>query len=102
MQLTKSPATIALSVWLIAIGLLPLLHLTFPASDVILALLAIAAGVLLILGPGRQTRKLGVFTLAAWLIATGLLPLLKISFPAADIILTLMAIAAGVLLLLGR
>jgi len=79
-----------------------LLNLSFPASGIILALLAIAAGVLLLVGPVRQTRKLGSLMLAIWLIATGVLPLLRISFPASDVILALLAIAAGVLILLGR
>jgi len=38
-----------LGIWLIVTGLLMLLDITIPYSDVILALLAIAAGVLIIL-----------------------------------------------------
>jgi len=38
-----------LGIWLIAMGLLALLQISIPYSDVILALLAIAAGVLIIL-----------------------------------------------------
>lgn len=102
MQLTRNPGLLALSVWLILVGLLPLLNLSFPASAIILALLAIAAGVLLLVGPVRQTRQLGSLLLAIWLIATGVLPLLRISFPASAVILALLAIAAGVLILLGR
>jgi hypothetical protein len=40
--------------------------------------------------------------LAAWLIAMGALPLLHIAIPYGSTILALAAIAAGVLLLLGR
>jgi hypothetical protein len=39
-----------LSLWLILQGLLPLLNLQFTGSGTILALLAIAAGILLLLG----------------------------------------------------
>jgi len=39
-----------LSVWLILQGLLPLLHVQFTGSGTVLSLLAIAAGVLLLLG----------------------------------------------------
>jgi hypothetical protein len=47
-------------------------------------------------------RNLGITLLAIWLILTGLLPLLNISFPASGVVLALLAIAAGVLLLMGR
>jgi len=40
-----------LGIWLIATGLLMLLQISIPYSDVILALLAIAAGALIILKP---------------------------------------------------
>jgi hypothetical protein len=40
--------------------------------------------------------------LAIWLIITGLLPLLSLNIPAIGTILALLAIAAGVLILLGR
>jgi len=102
MQVTRHPGTLLLSIWLIAIGLLPLLNLRFPASDTILALLALAAGVWLLVGSVRQSRRVGPLLLAVWLIATGLLSLLPISFPASGIILALLAVAAGVLLLIGR
>ena len=102
MQVTRHPGTLLLSIWLIAIGLLPLLNLHFPASDTILALLALAAGVWLLFGPVRQSGRLGPLLLAVWLTATGLLSLLSISFPASSVILALLAIAAGVMLLVGR
>ena len=91
-----------LSIWLIVSGLLPLLKITIPASDIILALLAIAAGVLILLRPVKLTRSLGVLLLGIWLIVTGLLPLLGINIPASGIILALLAIAAGILILLER
>ncbi len=47
-------------------------------------------------------NNLGFLLLAIWLILTGLLPLLSISFPAAGTLMSLLAIAAGVLILMGR
>ena len=48
-------------------------------------------------------RKWGMTLLAAWLIVTGLLPLLRIDIPqGGTIILGLLAVAAGVLILLDR
>jgi hypothetical protein len=40
--------------------------------------------------------------LGIWLILTGLLPLLHVSFPSSDIVLSVLAIAAGALVLMGR
>jgi hypothetical protein len=47
-------------------------------------------------------RNLGMLLLAVWLILEGLLPLLSITFPAQPTILQLLAIAAGILILLER
>lgn len=104
MKFSNNPGIILLSIWLILTGLLPLLSLNFPASGTLLALLAIAAGILLLL-PLRGTRlskNLGMLLLGIWLILTGLLPLLSLTFPASGTILALLALAAGVLLLLRR
>jgi hypothetical protein len=40
--------------------------------------------------------------LAIWLILTGLMPLLNLSFSGAGTLMAILAIAAGVLLLIGR
>lgn len=50
----------------------------------------------------RRTRSLGMLLLAIWLIATGVLPLLGTDVPWKGQILSLLAIAAGVLILLER
>lgn len=110
MKISNNLGLILLGIWLILTGLLPLLNINFPASATLLALLAIAAGILLLL-PLRGTRlsksknlsaNLGILLLAIWLILTGLLPLLNLTFPASGTILALLAVAAGVLLLFRR
>lgn len=100
----RNLGNILLAVWLILVGLLPLLNISFSGSDLILPILAIAVGILLLVGRGRVrlSRNLGVLLLCVWLILYGLLPLLKINFPAAGVVLGVLAIAAGVLLLLNR
>jgi hypothetical protein len=45
---------------------------------------------------------LGMLLLALWLIASGLIPLLKVSFAHSGTILNVIAVVAGVLILLGR
>ena len=50
----------------------------------------------------KLTKNLGMLLLAIWLIVTGLLAFVSISFPFMGQIMAVLAIAAGVLILLGR
>lgn len=50
----------------------------------------------------RLTRNPGMVLLAIWLIVTGLLAFVSIAFPYMAQILAALAIAAGILILLGR
>lgn len=50
----------------------------------------------------KLTKNLGMLLLGIWLIATGLLQVVSIQIPAIGTILALLAIAAGVLILLDR
>ena len=49
-----------------------------------------------------SNRSIGVVLFCLWLIAMGLIAVLSLQFKAMDIILGLVAIAAGGLILLGR
>jgi hypothetical protein len=48
------------------------------------------------------TKNLGMLLLAVWLIVTGLLQVVKLPIPDLSLILALLAVAAGVLILLQR
>jgi len=50
----------------------------------------------------RLTRNLGMLLLGIWLIVSGLIALLGLSFSGLPVIMAILAIAAGVLILLGR
>jgi hypothetical protein len=50
----------------------------------------------------RLTKNLGMLLLAIWLILTGLTALLGFSFQGLPMIMAILALAAGVLVLLGR
>jgi hypothetical protein len=50
----------------------------------------------------KLTKNLGMLLLGIWLIVTGLLHVVSIPIPAIGTVLALLAIAAGVSLLLGR
>jgi hypothetical protein len=48
------------------------------------------------------TRRLGFLLLAIWLILTGLIAIFKFSFSGIEIVMGILALAAGILLLLDR
>ncbi len=48
------------------------------------------------------TRSVGMLLLAIWLILTGLASLVTINFTGFGVIMAILALAAGVLILLGR
>lgn len=50
----------------------------------------------------KLTRNLGMLLLAAWLILTGVIPLLNLGFSGLGTLMAVLAIAAGVLIVLGR
>jgi hypothetical protein len=50
----------------------------------------------------RLTKSLGMLLLGIWLILTGLLQIASISIAGAGILMAVLAIGAGVLILLGR
>jgi hypothetical protein len=50
----------------------------------------------------RFTKNIGMLLLAIWLILTGLIALFSLSFDGLGIIMGLLAIAAGIFILIGR
>jgi hypothetical protein len=50
----------------------------------------------------KVTKNLGMLLLGIWLIATGLIPLLSISFSGLGTLMAILAIAAGALIMVGR
>ena len=50
----------------------------------------------------KITNNIGIMLLGIWLIATGLIPLLSISFSGLGTIMAILAIAAGALIIVGR
>lgn len=49
-----------------------------------------------------RIKDLGMLLLSIWLILTGLIAILHLSFTGEDIVMAILAIAAGILLLLRR
>ena len=52
--------------------------------------------------PIRVTRNLGMALLGIWLILSGLVPLLNLSFSGLGTLMALLALVAGALILTGR
>ncbi len=50
----------------------------------------------------RFTKNIGMLLLAIWLILNGLIALFSLSFNGLSVIMGLLAIAAGIFILLGR
>ena len=50
----------------------------------------------------KLTRNLGMLLLAAWLVLTGLVPLFSLGFSGLGTLMAILAIAAGVLIVVGR
>ena len=50
----------------------------------------------------KLTTNLGMLLLGLWLILSGLIPLLSLSFSGLGTLMAVLALAAGVLILVGR
>jgi len=50
----------------------------------------------------KVTRNIGMLLLAIWLILTGVIPLLNFSFSGLGTLMAALAIAAGILIIVGR
>lgn len=50
----------------------------------------------------KLTRNIGMLLLAVWLILTGVIPLLNFSFSGLGTLMAILAIASGVLIVIGR
>ena len=50
----------------------------------------------------KLTKNLGMLVLGIWLILTGLIPTLKLNISGLSVIMAVLAVASGILILLGR
>ena len=97
---SKRIALIVLAVWLVATGLFGLIDLTFSGSGLVLNILAIVAGVLILLQGDSWSAKIGMILLGVWLVLRGLVAVAGVSFQGSSLVLNLLAVGAGVLILL--
>jgi len=100
MKISENLAILFLSIWLILFGLLSLTGIKIPMS--IIYVLGIITGILLLVSKAKLSGNLGRFLLGIWLIVTGLFPFLALDIPYYQIIMNILAICAGVFILLKR
>lgn len=102
MKIPKNLGLILLAIWLIIRGLVALISLSFTGLNILLAILAIAAGLLILFGlrnnSFRKPRNLGLLLLAVWLVLTGVLAVATLGAGWVDIVMAILAIAAALLL----
>jgi len=87
------------ALYLIIDGLVGLISFSFSSLGVILAILALAAGFLLLVQMPKITRNIGYFLFFIWLILVGLMGLVGLG--ALGTVVPIVALAAGILLILG-
>lgn len=103
MRIPENLGIILLAIWLIIRGLVALISLSFAGLNILLAILAIAAGLLILFGLRNNSfanpRNLGLLLLNVWLILSGVLAVATLGAGWVDIVMAILAIAAAALLL---
>ena len=100
----KKLANILLGAWLILSGLIALTDFNFSGSSLVLAIVAVIAGALLILADRGEkfSARAADLVLGIWLILAGLVPLIGIHFRGSHAVLEALALVAGVLVIIRR
>lgn len=99
----KYTALFLIACWLIAGAILDLSHWHFTYQKQVLASVAIGAGVILLLSLIKERFKnIGLLLLAIWLILMNCLQLFHLSFPQSGMVGAILAIVAGLFLILGK
>lgn len=97
----KKWAVMLLCIYLIAVGTISILDLSFNGLDVLLPLLGIVAGVFLIIAGKVLFHPVGVILLAIWLILNGAIAVFKLSFDNLPLIMAALALVTSVLIIIG-
>ena len=103
MAVNKKLGMLLLGILLIALGVLSIVAMSVSGLGLILNIFAIVTGVVIIIALGRVSGALeiGMLLLGIWLVIRGLFPLIDVSFSGLWVLLAVLAIAAGILILIG-
>jgi hypothetical protein len=104
MKAINSIGMFVLAIYLVAQGLVSLFRVNNPTLVLALPILAILAGVLLLLRirDSKPAVNLGFLLLSVWLILTGIVPLLNVGSLEISLVLAVLGLAAGILILVGQ
>lgn len=102
MKISEDLGSLLLGIYLSVSGLLSLSGLHIAVLSNLLPLVALVAGLLLLIGTGKLPKSLGIILLGVWLILKGLLPFIHVGFHYFAFLTDGLAIAAGILILLRR
>jgi hypothetical protein len=99
----KNTGLFLMALWLVAQGILSLTKLHFPYEKQLLSSVALCAGIVMLLH-GVKTRlgDIGLLLLSLWLILRSSLFLFHYTFPYSDVILAILAIVAGLFLIIRK
>ncbi len=100
----KTWANVLLGIWLVLTGLIHLGGIVLTHSGTILAVLGIVTGILFFLADRSEklATQMGSILLGIWLVVGGLLSLFHVHFAGSGVILAVLAVAAGVMVLVLR
>jgi hypothetical protein len=87
------------AIYLIVYGLSSVLDFSFSGMGTVMAVLALAAGVLLLIRMGKARANIGYLLFFIWLILVGLVAL--VSLGQLGIVMDILALAAGILIIAG-
>jgi hypothetical protein len=87
------------AIYLIVYGLASILNFSFSGMSTVMAILALAAGALLLIRIGRTRANIGYLLFFIWLILVGLVAL--VSLGPLGIVIDILALAAGILIIAG-
>ncbi len=100
----KTWVNVLLGIWLVLTGLIHLGGIVFTHSGTLLAVLGIVTGTLFFLADRSEkiAMQMGSILLGIWLVVSGLLSLFHVRFAGSGVILAVLAVAAGVMVLVFR
>lgn len=102
MNFSRNPGAILLGIYLVLSGLSSLVDLRFTGFELVLAAIAATAGVLFLFGRGWMPNGLSRWLLAVYLVLVGVTALVSISFDGKALVLNILAMAAGLLILVDQ
>lgn len=103
MAISKRTGMLLLGILLIVFGALTFIYMRVPGLELVLDVFSIVTGVVIIIALGRVKgiEEIGMLLLGIWLILGGVFQLLNTGFPGLNEIMLILAIAAGVLILIS-